>query len=344
MAGARLTHWHLITCEFPPRFGGVSDYSSQLAAGLRAAGVDLRVWCDEFEGFTNAGLRRVGALIDAMPKPRRLLVQWVPHGYGRRSMNVEFCRWVANRASKHGDEVDLMVHEPCLSFWEGGLVHNVIAGVHRVMLTLLLRRASRVWMGSTAWGPYLRPYLFGRDIPLEWAPVPSNIPVAPHGADADYPVGYFGQYDEQGIRVLMQVLEAIPDRIALIGRGADRVPMHERTIVIGESDAGRISRAIASCWVMLHHYVDGVTTRRGTVMASLAHGKAVVTVEGRLSESVWRESGAVSLAPVGDSAALANNIRGLLREHDARAALGKAGAKLYRERFSLDHTIAQLLR
>jgi glycosyltransferase involved in cell wall biosynthesis len=334
----------LITCEFPPHFGGVSDYSGQVAAGLRSAGVDLSVWCDEFEGFTTAGIRRVAAMIDATPAPRRLLVQWVPHGYGRRSMNVEFCRWIASRGLHHGDEIDLMVHEPGLGFWEGGLRHNAAAVVHRLMLALLLRQATRVWMATPAWESYLRPLLFGRKIPFEWAPVPNNIPVAPQGPDADYPVGYFGQYDTQGIRVLMQLLEAIPDRIALIGRGAERVPMHERTIVIGEADPSRISRAIASCWVMCHHYVDGVTGRRGTAMASLAHGKAVVTVEGRLTEPLWRESGAVSLASAGDAAAMAANIRQLLRDHDARTRLAESAARLYRERFSIDHTLAQLLR
>jgi glycosyltransferase involved in cell wall biosynthesis len=330
----------LITCEFPPRFGGVSDYSGQVAVGLRAAGHSVQVWCDEFEGFTTAGIQRVNKLIDQSPAPRRLLVQWVPHGYGRRSINVEFCRWIASR----NDEIDLMVHEPCLSFWEGGLRQNAAALVHRWMLTLLLRKATRVWVGSTAWEPYLKPYMWGRKIPMEWSPVPSNIPVVPQGPDADYPIGYFGQYDAEGIRVLMQVLETIPDRIALIGRGAERVPMHDRTVVIGETDPGRLSRAIASCWVMFHHYMDGVNGRRGTAMASLSHGKAVVTVEGRHTEPLWRESGAVSLAPVGDAAAISANISTLLRDHEARKALGLAASKLYRDRFSIENTIAQLLR
>jgi glycosyltransferase involved in cell wall biosynthesis len=95
---------------------------------------------------------------------------------------------------------------------------------------------------------------------------------------------------------------------------------------------------------MCHHYIDGVSGRRGTAMASLAHNKPIVTVEGRLSEPLWRESAAVSLAAAGDAAAMAANIRNLLRDHDARARLAQSGAKLYRERFSLDHTIAQLLR
>ena len=333
----------MITCEYPPRFGGVSDYSAQTAAALTAAGENVTVWCDEFGGFTTAGISNVSKQIDAGPKPRRLLVQWVPHGYGRRSMNIEFCRWIASRG-RDGEEVDLMVHEPGLGFWEGGFRHHAAAAVHRVMLAFLLRRATRVWMATPAWEAYMRPLLFGRKIPFEWAPVPNNIPISPKGADADYAIGYFGQYDSQGIQILTQLLEAIPDRIALIGRGAERVPMHERTIVIGEAHSSRISRAIASCSVMCHHYVDGVTGRRGTAMASLAHSKAIVTVKGRLTEPVWWESKAVSLASVGDAAAMAIHIRGLLRDHEARERLAAAASRLYAEKFSIEHTVAQLLR
>jgi glycosyltransferase involved in cell wall biosynthesis len=330
----------LITPEFPPRFGGVSDYSALLSEGMRAKGLSVDVWSEEFEGFSTAGMKTVGAKLDSSPGPRRLLVQWVPHGYGRRSMNLEFCRWLANRP----EEMDLMIHERGLGFWEGGLRHNIAAAMHRAMLAILFRKAARVFVSTGAWVERMRPYAFGRKIPFAWAPVPCNIPVSPRGPDADYPVGYFGQYDAAGIRMVKQLLELIPDRIAIIGRGADRVPMHERTIVIGQTDPERLSRAIASCWVMCHHYTDGVSGRRGSVMASVAHGKAVATVEGRFTEPEWRASGAVSLSPVGDAPALAANIRALLRDHDARAKLGQAAAKLYQERFSVERTIDQLLR
>jgi glycosyltransferase involved in cell wall biosynthesis len=260
-------------------------------------------------------------------------------------MNVAFCRWLAKRKLANPDEqIDLMIHEPCLGLWEGGLRHNIVALVHRAMLIYLLKSADRVWISIPAWEPILRPLLFGREIPIECAPVPSNIPVSISGADADYAIGYFGHYDKAGIRVVMQLLDALPDRIALIGRGAERIPMHERTIVIGETDAERLSRAIASCWVMCHHYIDGVNGRRGTAMASLSHGKAVVTVEGELTEPFWRESNAVALCAVGDVPAMAAKIRALLRDHEERGRMGKAAVAFYRERFSIDRTIAKLLR
>ena len=36
--------WHIITCEYPPSVGGVSDYSFTLASGLGATGT-VHVWC-----------------------------------------------------------------------------------------------------------------------------------------------------------------------------------------------------------------------------------------------------------------------------------------------------------
>ena len=36
--------------------------------------------------------------------PRRLFVQWVPHGFGYKSLNMPFCLWVWRRA-RGGDSV-----------------------------------------------------------------------------------------------------------------------------------------------------------------------------------------------------------------------------------------------
>jgi glycosyltransferase involved in cell wall biosynthesis len=254
-------------------------------------------------------------------------------------MNVAFCRWLSSRK----EEIDLMVHEPGLGFGEGGLTHNAVAAVHRLMAAILLKSATRVWVSTSAWEARLRPYAFGRPVPFEWLPVPSNIPVVPAGADRNYAVGYFGQYDRSSIATLMKILDATPESILLMGRGAERVPMHARTIVAGEMDPWRFSRAISSCQVMCHIYPDGVSGRRGTVMASLSHGRPVVTVEGRFTEPLWRESGALKLSPAGDAAGLTANISALLRDHDERSRMSRAAMELYQRHFSVDCTIARLL-
>src|SRR4051812_20781695 len=98
--------WHLIASEYPPQPGGVSDYTHLVAGALAAAGDEVHVWCPSTPGATpespgvlvhrelgrmgRADLARAGRLLDACPGPRRLLVQWVPHGFGFRAMNLGF--------------------------------------------------------------------------------------------------------------------------------------------------------------------------------------------------------------------------------------------------------------
>ena len=77
-------------------------------------------------------------------------------------------------------------------------------------------------------------------------------------------------------------------------------------------------------------------------MAGLINGRAIVTTTGHLTEPVWTESGAVALAPAEDTRAFVQSSRGLLSDHESRAALASRGERTYRERFALPHTIDAL--
>ena len=182
--------WHIITGEYPPVIGGVSDYCQVVAEGLAASGDDVHVWCPPLpevsasNGVTvhptlgrisRRDLRAVDLLLDRFPPPRRLLVQWVPHGFGYRSLNVGFCLWLRQRA-RRGDRVEIMVHEPYLAFGGGALRWTAAAAVHRLMTVILARAARRIWIAIPDWERRWRPYLLGRDVPFTWLPVPSSLP------------------------------------------------------------------------------------------------------------------------------------------------------------------------
>ena len=154
---------------------------------VAGCGEEVHVWCPgtsgasddrgvtvhrEMGGLGPADLRRVSA---ALQGSRRLLVQWVPHAFGRRSLNVAFCRWLLRRRHQ-GDEIDVIVHEPFLPF-AGSLKVKGAAAVHRLMTAYVLRSAARAWITIPAWEPYLRPYAPKRDLGFEWLPVPSNVPL-----------------------------------------------------------------------------------------------------------------------------------------------------------------------
>src|SRR5207247_10027054 len=128
--------------------------------------------------FSIMDLRRVGRLLDRFPSPRRLLVQWVPHGYRYRAMNLPLCLWLWRRAALSGDQVDIMVHGPCLRFNARSLRHAFVAAVQRVMTLVLLNSARRVWVSIPAWKLLLKPYALGRRLSFTWLPIPSVLPNA----------------------------------------------------------------------------------------------------------------------------------------------------------------------
>ena len=378
--------WHLITCEYAPRVGGVADHTRLVAEGLAAAGDGVNVWCPadtgevqacsegvtvrrELGSFRPADLRRAGRALDGFAAPRRLLVQWVPHGYGYRSMNVWLCLWLCARAFVRGDDVGLVVHEPFLAFGEGSRRQDAVALVHRLMTVALLASARRVWTTIPEWERCLRPYALGRRVPFAWLPVPSTTPVtataeeaaatrALYAAEGVSLVGHFGTY---GGRVALALARLVPRLLSttegcavlLMGRGGEALRdellrahprLSGRVHATGTLPAESLSRHLAACDLLLQPYPDGVSARRTSAMAGLAHGLAVVTTKGALTEGLWEEAGAVALAPAGDDEALLVEARRLLSSEEARARLGEAGRRLYRERFDLAHTVAALRR
>jgi len=377
--------WHVITGEYPPQAGGVSDYTYGVTAGLAAGGDEVHVWCPACPGkqaappgvaihrrlgaLTPGDLRRADRDLDAFPAPRRLLVQWVPHSYGYRSMNLAFCAWVWNRAARHGDHVELMVHEPWLPFQAGKWQQNAAAVVHRLMTILLIRSARRVWVSIPEWEKRWRTYRFGKAVPFEWLPIPSNIPVVndpaaveevrrKYVADGTFLAGHFGTYGRLITSLLEPVLSAMAQEpaaqtVLLMGPGS--VEFRQQLVrnkpelaswihATGLLDAKSVSCHIAACDLLLQPYPDGVSSRRTSSMAGLCHGKPVVTTIGASTEPLWRDSGAAALAPVGDVTVFMDLVRRLRADAVERIRLGRAARNLYQERFDISHTIETLRR
>ena len=376
------SEWHLITPEYPPVVGGVSDYSHLVATGLAAAGHTVHVWCPPAGGaspavagvlvhrnigaFAPGDLRRVGRMLDAFPRPRRLLLQWVPHGYGYRSMNLVFCMWIWRRAAASGDEVEIMVHEPCLAFSLASWRQTMAAAVHRIMTAILLNAARRVWVSIPAWEAYWRPYGFGRRVAFTWLPVPSSVPVVEGRAAPDLRaryapegralVGHFGTYGGAVSDMLMSALPPLAsDRsgpaVLLLGRGSEEMrgrlvgqwpSLADRVHATGCLDASDLSRHLMACDLLLQPYLDGVSSRHTSIMAGLAHGLPIVTTIGRLTEPLWSDSESVALVDESDRAGIVARVQQLLTDADERRRLGQAARALYDARFHVKNTIAAL--
>lgn len=372
--------WHIIAPEFPPQVGGVADYTHLVAAALTSVGNTVHVWAPGANrpradgvlfhaltgGMSRRSLQMMSRWFDGFSCQNHILVQWVPHGYGYRSMNVPFCRWVLQRAQR-GDRIELMVHEPFLRFRQGSWRQDLAATVHRLMVSLLLRASTNVWVSTPDWEPELRPWAFGRELGFKWLPVPNNIPVVQAEDEvrllrdhlrASKPLlaGHFGTFAPRVRDTLLQVLPRVirrgDTRVVLLGPGS-----HEfRGALIqaakldpadvtasGALPHRELSLHLSSCDLMIQPYPDGLNGRRGSAMAGIAHGKAVVATRGRATEPIWSESRGVMLAEAHPPEALESAVHRLLDQPEERAQIAERGRMLYSSTFDVRHTVNALV-
>lgn len=377
MPGSGRPTWHLVTCEFPPRLGGVADFT-RVAAGVLSREGPVHVWapaparaaCEgvvvhELEsGFSAASLRTLDARLGACEPPRRLFVQWVPHGYGYKSLNVPFCLWVGRRA-RRGDQIDLMIHEPFLPFDRRRPRQNVGAVAHRLMLRLLLGAATRVWVSTPSFIPDVHRFA-PRPVTAAWLPVPSPISLldAPDevrrlraSLAGDAPVvGHFGTCNALVAPILMETLERLsilrPElRLIVVGRDTDAVTRAlvargrvapERIVRSGEQTGQNLSLLLQCCDVFVQPYHDGVSARRTTLMALLQHGGVIVTARGPRTEDDWASSAAVRVLPAADAALFASAAHDLVADPEARMQIADRARELYAKRFDARHLRAAL--
>ncbi len=364
--------FHLLTGEYPPQVGGVGDYTAKLAAALARRGCAIHVWspavCDGSDGgvivhalpdrFGAASRRAIAGGIAS--QPGRVVVQYVPNAFGSRGANLPFCRWVA-RLRGRGADVRVMFHEPYFYFTAARPFANLLALAQRAMAALLLRGGGVAYLSTDRWIEYLCPYA---PAGTSWTVLP--IPATAEGDAAPEAierwcrtagggplVGHFGSYGDHVARDLEPVVVALlssaaPVTLLLIGRNSERFA--DRLVSVRPEFAGRVHAAgalaerdvvaaLKACAVLVQPFPDGVTTRRTSVMAGLAAGVATVTTDGRLTERVWRETGAAALVPAGAVGAMRDTVLGLLTEGERRHAQAAAGRCVYAERFAIERTV-----
>ncbi len=372
--------WHVITGEYPPQPGGVADYTRLIARGLGEAGESVHVWAgpheqraDEENGVTlhrlpnNFGLKGLAALRSSLakfPAPRRILVQYVPHAFGFKGLNLLFCFWLLGRRE---DSIWIMFHEVCFPYDRRQPIrHKVLAVGTRLMAMIVSRAATGIFVSAPAWKGLLRS-LTRKSEKAVWLPVPSNVPVIPDEASRcklrsefkeKFIVGHFGTYGagiapplEKFIPALLSELEEVG--VLLLGRGSDhfrhkiveRFPLvSERLKAYGYLDPVSLSSYLSACDLLVQPFPDGVTTRRTSLMTGLAHGLPIITTIGHLTESLWENSRAVLLVESEDPERLIAQIKFLIDNKGERMRLALAARQLYDDRFSLERVLEALRR
>jgi hypothetical protein len=372
------TCWAILTGEYPPDPGGVSDYTRQVARGLVTRGQEVHVFAPPSKAnapaepgvavhrlenhFGLSSLSALGRELDALG-PCTLLVQYVPHAFGYRAMNLPLCLWLYARRTRN--RIVTMFHEvayPC----ELGqpLRHKLIAGANRAMAALLAAASERVLVSIRAWQQMLES-LGAPGSKISLAPIFSNLPLAAdaqlaaeiraaHAPGGEQLIGHFGTFG--GLiggmleAILPGVLAKPARRVLLIGRGSDHFArefaqghpiVSENIIATGELDPAQAAAYLTACDAVVQPYPDGLSGRRGTLLAALALGVPVISNLGHLSEDFWRVSGAVALAESSDE--LVRVVNETMDHPSTLHALSERGPELYNQRFDIRHALDRLL-
>jgi glycosyltransferase involved in cell wall biosynthesis len=379
--------WLILTGEYPPNPGGVADYTKSVAEALRTSGDEVIVACGPAEAsaagsgssgvlrlpdcFAREGLNDLAHFESSLPGRFRVLVQYVPHNFGMKSMNLPLVRWLQDVS--HRRPIDVMFHEVMYPREPGQRLRlSVLSGVHGWMAKQMARVASRLFVSIPGWASVLS-NIGVSDRELTWLPIPSNLPRpgSPEAAcelrrslvpeDARL-VGSFGSFGPAIRELLAPVLPGIlaadgSVHVLLVGRGAQAFaatifrsfPGAEGRIhAAADVDALSASHLLCSCDVLLQPYPDGASTRRSSLMAGLAMGIAVVSNRGQWTEALWEERDGAGCRPMelADSANpsdLAEAVQRLLQDPSLRHRTAERGRQLYDARFDLRHTV-RLLR
>ncbi len=371
----------LITGEYPPLPGGVGDYTRELARALQARGHTVAVWTDQRgtgEAHSPVPVFRVVRCWDGRAwfalgrslrawRPDGVLLQYQAAAYGLSGvMNL----WPAiARLWLGATPIVVTFHDLRVPY-----LFPKAGPLREWSIRFLARRADGVIVTNHEDEATLRAAGIR---PLWRIPIGSNIPPLPRPPDAtearrrlnlplDRPlVGFFGfLHPSKGFDVLLEAIAALlraGTSVGLVHMGAAVAPsdpsqadhaarcrrriaergLQEHVWETGYRPPEEIAWAFAAVDACALPYRDGASFRRGTLLAALAHGRAVISTLPRVPIPELRDGENILLVPPEDPAALATAIRRILEDPALRARL-MAGARALAERFTWERIAAQV--
>lgn len=201
------------------------------------------------------------------------------------------------------------------------------------------------------------------DLPkVRLIPIGSNITSKPNAAasaalraslgDDAYMIGFFGFMNES--KGLLQLLESlaqlqadgVPARLVIIGgRTGSSDPTnsafadHVDTLIqqhnlaadvhfTGYVTDAEVANWLAACDVVALPFLDGASYRRGTLMAAIQHGCAIVTTTPKVAVPAFVDGENMRLVPPDDANALATALRDLYAQPAQRQRLHEGAVAL----------------
>ncbi len=306
---------------FPPDHCGVGDYTAHVCEELVKAGHVLEVWTfqknpkksKEFSSHFHFLDRPLGIsgfikFFQELKKfdPQALVIQYTPYLFApKRGIHLLLPLWILILRVCFRIPILLMTHE--LHYPVELSPAGVLLGFPQWLQYLCLTFVSTK-VAFTYEAPFLRFKKWGKH-KYTWIPVGANIQKTAQLLSADISVGqeippetrvllHFGGAHPTNLihfafAALEEVLKKMKAKLVFVGIPDKKVQEellrtqfpHLKPSV---SSVGYVTEEEASAWLLradlvLAPYLDGVSTRRTSFMASLEHEKSVLTTQGYLT-------------------------------------------------------------
>jgi glycosyltransferase involved in cell wall biosynthesis len=357
-----------VTPEYPPHRGGVSDHSHEMVKVLRSAGHDVLVCSRPHE----AGFHRLDSELAAFG-PELVVVAYTPLAYAPHTGGIApaFALWSLSLRRRHRCRTLLLAHEtslPLTAHWQKRELKLATLAAVQIAQFVSLTSSFDVILFSNAgtqraWARHL-PGLANRSRTIR---ICSNIPchsssdpaaeLTASGCSVPSPtVLFFGTGHPSVLfdfveEAFVSMLKSEPKTgLVIVGVSAEKLrrlrpsllDLGPRVQALGYLSTEQVSLWLQVATLVLAPLIEGVSTRKGTVMAALQHGRTVVTTRGirTLDDVAWSEI--CLLAPLDRTAFAAAAVKAL---HDPGmcATTGSAARNEYAAHASASVTASQIL-
>lgn len=285
----------LISGAYPPQRCGAEDYTAHLAEALRQNGVEARIFADE-----NWSIARTPHFMKRISKfrPQVVHVQYPTMGYGKSL--------VPQAVSA------LMPKVPVLATLHEFSTSHPLRKVANLPFALcskaLVFTTEHERQHFSSWHPWIKKKSLT-------VPIGSNMPFIPGSVERDpLEVVYFGLIrPEKGLEEFVELAKLAvatgrPYRFTIVGETAGRYGSYPENLKnsasglpiewrLGFSDR-EVSRYLARARFAYMPFPDGASERRGSLLAVLGNGAAVITTLGPQTPGGLREAARFTTSPL----------------------------------------------
>lgn len=235
------------------------------------------------------------------------LIQYVPFMYERRGgINFSFCFFILYLSWFKARKIELMVHEVNYPFeWKPKSLLMFFS--HSVMMMILLLSAKKVFVSTEYFKDQLKRFFLVPEKKIMRLSVGSNISyyVIEKTRSSKLKMCMFGklhpakevpwllesclEYFRNGLSFELIYIGENEDELLKSFSTSEKEELRKFIRPTGFLSDEKVGEVMQQCDLFLAYFVDGLSSRRGSVMAALQNGLEVISTKGLFTEEEFKD-------------------------------------------------------